>query len=380
MASLYDRLKSAQPIKVAEPRAVQQECLVVTKRVSLGDMPDIFPAPLMADISNQDIRNDLLPQDLLFLDTETTGLSRGAGTIAFLIGYGQIKGNELHITQVLMRDYHQEILLLKDLVNRFQSSRCLLTYNGTSFDLPLLQGRLVMNRLQTDVSSLMHLDLLHAARRIFRMRLGRCPLTRLEEMLFGLIREDDLPGSEVPARYFEYLKQQDEALLRDVLKHNQQDIHSLALLFLRLVQVYTKPHEIAHQQDLFSLGRVYERQGQKERAITCYKACSEKAVRDIARLRMAEILRKQRRDNEALAEYETLRQSRSVSPQVYISLAKIYEHRFRDPARALEIANQGMLYCSERFGFSAQEDADFLDLQHRSLRLRRKVDKAREMD
>jgi len=69
-----------------------------------------------------------------------------------------------------------------------------------------------------------------------------------------------------------------------------------------------------------------------------------------------------------------------VSPQVYISLAKIYEHRFRDPARALEIAKQGMLYCSERFGFSAQEDADFLDLQHRSLRLRRKVDKAREMD
>lgn len=380
MASLYDRLKSAQPLKPAIPQTVHQECLVVTKRISLGQVPNLFPAALMADISNRQIAEDLMPQDLLFLDTETTGLSRGAGTLAFLIGYGQIQGNDLVITQMLMRDYHQEIQLLMDLLKRLQASQCLMTYNGTSFDVPLLQGRLVMNRLQADLTRLPHLDLLHAARRIFRLRLGRCPLTRLEEVLFGFVREDDLPGSEVPARYFEYLKQQDDALLQDVLAHNQQDIHTLALLFLHLTAVYARPHEITHQQDLFSLGRVYECQGQKERAITCYRACSEKTVREFARLRMAEILRKQRRDEEALREYESLRESRSVNPQVYISLAKIYEHRFRDPARALEIANQGMLYLSERHGFAAQNDADFLDLQHRSLRLRRKVDRIREMD
>ena len=380
MSSLYDRLKSAQPLAPVKHPPAQEDCLVVTRRISLQDMPASFPAPLMSDISNGQIAMELKPQDLLFLDTETTGLSRGAGTVAFLIGYGQIEGNELVITQVLMRDYHQEQELLLDLRRRIQSAGCLMTYNGASFDLPLLQSRLIINRQQLDLFEMPHLDLLHAARRIFRLRLGRCPLNRLEEVLFGFVRENDLPGSEVPVRFFDYLKTRNEGLLTDVLTHNQQDIHTLALLFSHLIQVFAQPGGIAHQEDLFSLGTVYERQGQQERAITCYRACSEKAVRDIARLRMAEILRKQRRDAEAVLEYETLRQSHGVNPKVFISLAKIYEHRYRDPARALEIATQGMLYCSERYGFAAQEHADFLDLQHRSLRLRRKVDKIREMD
>ena len=380
MSSLYDRLKSAQPITKAATQTAFEDCLVVTTSVSLGEMPACFPASLVGDITNQAFSMDLAPRDLLFLDTETTGLSRGAGTIAFLIGYGQVVGDELVITQVLMRDYHQEILLLKDLQERIRASKCLLTYNGSSFDLPLLEGRLIMNRLEQDLVKLPHIDLLHSARRIFRQRLGRCPLTRLEEEVFGFKREGDLPGSEVPARYFEYLKQHDERLLTDVLDHNRQDIQTLAMLFLRLARMFSTPEQVAHQQDLFSLGRVFERQGQKERAITCYKACSEQAVRDIARLRLAEILRKQRRDGEAQAAYESLRNSGAVNPKVFISLAKIYEHRFRDPARALEIATQGMLYCSERYGFEAQEHADFQDLQHRSLRLRRKVDLNREMD
>ncbi|NLX83796.1 MAG: hypothetical protein GXZ04_08325 [Clostridiales bacterium] len=372
---MYDRLISAQPIKQTAQAHLPETCLIRKRRISLkGQQVRAFTAEIMSFISNQNVQIECKPEELLFLDTETTGLARGAGTIAFLIGYGQIIGDELHITQVLMRDYHQEILLLEDFLERVKGCRCLLTYNGASFDLPLLQSRLIMNRLQFDLSNVLHLDLLHAARRIFKLRLGRCPLNRMEELVFNFTREDDLPGSEVPGRFFEYLKHRDEGLLEDVLRHNDQDIITLSLLFLDLVGLHTNPLETPHQQDLLSLGTVYEKQGHHTRAIACYRACSDQAVLDIARLRTAEIYRKQRRDQEAADEYETLRQSRAVNPKVFISLAKIYEHRFKDPARALEIARQGMLYCSERIGFFAAEDRDYLDLQKRSLRLMRKVE------
>ncbi len=375
MASLYDRLKSAQPIKQKASSHLPETCLVRKRRICLGEMKGrVFDAQLMSYISNKSIQMDCKAEDLLFLDTETTGLARGAGTIAFLVGYGQLQDDDLVITQVLMRDYHQEVLLLEDLIKRVNACKCLITYNGASFDIPLLQSRLIMNRLKFELSTVLHLDLLHAARRIFRLRLGRCPLNRMEELVFNFTREDDLPGAEVPARYFDYLKQRDEGLLEDVLRHNDQDIHTLARLFLHLSHLHQQPLEAEHQEDLFSLGAVYEKQGLHSRAIACYRACSDKAVRDIARLRAAEIYRKQRQDEEAVQAFETLRQGRFVNPKVFISLAKIYEHRFRDPARALEIARQGMIYCSERIGFDAAEDRDYLDLHYRSLRLMRKVE------
>ena len=111
--------------------------------------------------------------------------------------------------------------------------------------------------------------------------------------------------------------------------------------------------------------------------MTCYRACTERDVREMARLRMAELYRRQRQDEQAASLYESLHLQGSLSPQVYISLAKIYEHRFRDPARALEITRQGMIYCYEHRGQDAVNDPGFKDLEQRSLRLIRKVEKKR---
>ena len=378
MPSLYDRLNSIRPLSQQAPKPpAHPDCLVETHWVDLPDMSgDLFSAQVAQTLTNGLVAQQLAPEGLLFFDTETTGLSRGAGTLAFLIGYGQIAGSRLKITQVLMRDYPQEPLLLDDFLTRAEDSELLVTYNGASFDLPLLQSRLTVNRKRADPLDKPHLDLLHAARRVFKLRLGRCPLSRMEEMVFGFTREHDLPGAQVPERYFSYLKEQDEALLRDVLDHNRQDILTLAMLYLRLAALHARPHEAEHQQDLFSLGRLFERGGDAQRAISCYKACSDKDVREIARLRMAEIYRRQRMDEQAASEYEQLRAQGAISPRVYISLAKIYEHRFRDPARALEIARQGMIYCYERRGQDALNDPDFQDLEKRSLRLIRKAEKS----
>lgn len=379
MASLYERLNSAAPIKKASPTPeAPQDCLRVETWVDfdLGGQT-AFSEENISFVSKGALKEAFEAGDFLFFDTETTGLSRGAGTVAFLVGYGQFRDNKLKVTQVLMRDYPQEILLLSDFMDKVRESRCLVSYNGLTFDLPLMQGRLTMNRLRADLSDLPHLDLLHIARRVFKLRLGRIPLTRLEEELLGLKRENDLPGAMVPPRYFEYLEKKDESLLSDILEHNRQDIISLARLFIYILTLYQYPENASHHQDLFSIGRAFEGMGNKARAIACYRACSDKTVRDMARFRMAEIHRKDKHDEEALSGLETLRKDGAFNARVFISLAKIYEHRYRQPARALEITRQGMVYCFERFGEDASNHKDYLDLERRSLRLSRKVEKER---
>ncbi len=379
MASLYERLNSINPIRKAAPSLeLPADCLMRETRIELGQMDlALFSLNVISDMSKGGVKAGFLPKDLLFFDTETTGLSRGAGTIAFLVGYGRIEESHLVVTQVLMRDYPQEALLLNDFISRFNDSRCLISYNGQSFDLPLLQGRLTMNRLRADLDKIPHLDLLHIARRVFKLRLGRVPLTKLEESLLNITRDNDLPGAQVPARYFEYLEKRDEGLLEEVLLHNCQDIISLARLYLHIAGLFMSPEALSHHQDLFSIARAYEGMGQRERAISCYRACSDKTVRDLARFRLAEIYRKSRMDEEAEQGFLTLTKEGAVSARVFIGLAKIYEHRYREPRRALEITRQGMVYCLERYGETANQLADFQDLEGRVKRLMRKVENER---
>ncbi len=379
MPSLYDKLKSAKPIRPeAMPRPEAGECLTRLERVSLSGLEARqVSAQALSFLSSGKVISDFAPEEYLFIDTETTGLSGGAGTLAFLIGVGRMEGNELVITQVLMRDYPQESMLMRRFIQMLRGVRCLVTYNGASFDLPLLEGRMTINRMGEDFSGFQHIDLLHAARRIFKLRLGRCSLTRMEEEVFGEKRTDDLPGSEVPRRYFDYLNSRDEGLLKDVLDHNRQDIASLARLFFRMARMHEQPLDIPHQEDLFSMGRSYERQGHIERAGDCYRACTGRGIREMARMRLAEMYRRKRMDEKAAEEFEHLRATPSASGRVFISLAKIYEHRFHQPLRALEIARQGMVYCSERQAFDSTAEGEYLDLEHRCQRLMRKVEQAR---
>jgi uncharacterized protein YprB with RNaseH-like and TPR domain len=376
MASLYDKLNRMQPIKPAERRSADdRDCLVVTKRFPIWEWGGgEVSADAMAFLSDRKINSEMLSGDYLFLDTETTGLSNGAGTLAFLIGLGRIDGKDLVITQILMRDYHQETLLLREFSRFLENAKCLVTFNGASFDIPLLQGRLTINRIGGELSLLPHLDLLHSARRVFKLRLGRCSLQRLEEQVFGEVRTDDLPGSEVPKRYFEYLASRDEGLLTDVLEHNLHDISSLARLLLVMAGMHREPLKAAHQEDLFSLGRVFERLDEGVRAAECYRAVGGN-VGHIAKLRLAELYRKKRMDSEAAEVFEALKRSPGVNGRVFISLSKIYEHSFIQPERALEIARQGMIYCTERLSFSAAIEEEFKDLEHRCKRLSRKVEK-----
>ncbi len=167
-----------------------------------------------------------------YFDTETTGLSTGAGTVIFLAGIGWVDGDRFVSRQLLLPDYPHERAVLRLLTADLLARKRLVTYNGRGFDLPLLVTRLTVNGLFRELADLpqVHDDLLPVSRRLFRRPLGGARLAQVEAGVLGVQRASDCPGSEVPMRYFGYLRGGSPDLLAQVLDHNLQDIVSLALL------------------------------------------------------------------------------------------------------------------------------------------------------
>ncbi|MDQ2853654.1 MAG: ribonuclease H-like domain-containing protein [Chloroflexota bacterium] len=174
-----------------------------------------------------------------YFDTETTGLSTGAGTVVFLAGLGHVEGSALVVRQLLLPDYPHEAALLRLVAAELAALPRVVTYNGRGFDLPLLISRLTVHRLFREMAALpeRHDDLLPVARRLYRRPLGGARLADVESGVLGVVRSGDCPGSEVPSRYFGYLRGGSPDLLTDVLDHNLQDIVSLALLEAEIVRM-----------------------------------------------------------------------------------------------------------------------------------------------
>jgi len=219
----------------------------------------------------------LRPDDLLFLDTETTGLS-GAGTIAFMVGVAFIESSQdpsgsrqaFVVRQYFLRDHGDEPAMLFLLSQLLAQRKGLVTFNGRSFDLPLLDTRYLMNRLDGLVGDLRdrpHIDLLPPSRRLWRHRFTSCSLGSLEEKLLGLTRnQEDIPGWAIPGLYLEYLRSRDAREMRRVFYHNQVDMLSMATLIVRILRQFTQPQPGDHPLDLLSLGRWQMAMGQTTEA------------------------------------------------------------------------------------------------------------------
>lgn len=374
MLSLRDKLRATQgtPRKNTPVRPAPQDCYIRTARFPLPEGTRLTDGTLALMQGDPNIPHHVEPEELLFLDTETTGLSHGAGTVAFLVGVGIIRDGALTVTQYLMRDYDEEAFVLRHVWEHLRKCGVLVTYNGRSFDMPLLDTRFVMQRMRVDTASIPHADLLHTARRVWKLRLRRCNLGTLEELIFHEPRENDLPGAEVPQRYFDYLKSKDFSLLEDILQHNAQDIASLARLLFVLGGVHDDPLSAEHLQDIYSLGRVFEKRGQQEKARMCYRAADAGSMSALSRARLADNLRREKQPQEAAALYEKMIASRQGGAKPYIALSKLLEHRLKVPQAALEIARRGMLYASD-LPDSPQNAADFEDLSKRYARLLKKA-------
>lgn len=290
--------------------------------------------------------------EVVYLDTETTGLAGGTGTLAFLIGLGTVEGSKFVVRQFFVRDYPEEKAMLAALAEALDGYRGLATFNGKTFDVPLLETRYTLARLRSPFARLIHLDLLHPARRLWKLRLGSCELTHLESEVLGVHREGDVQGSEIPGIYFDYLRTGDARGLQPVFYHNALDIITLAALAVEMARVLRNGNEASTEPqtsslDLFSLSRIFDRVGALEQSVsTCQRALAAglpESVESRALWHLS-LQHKRRREHELAANLwiELTRREPVLAIQAYEELAIYYEHGRRDVATALEFVEAAL--------------------------------------
>lgn len=371
MLSLRDKLKAYGAQPRAEAKKAPDDCFVRETTVPLSAFS--LPEELQGDtlsLMQGEAFSHCRREKICFLDTETTGLSHGAGTVAFLTGVGFFTPDGFVVRQYLMRDYDEETFLLERVAEHLTHSDLLCTFNGATFDLPLLETRFTMQRMRDRYCHKPHIDLLPVSRRVWKLRLKKCSLASLEEAVLGMRRQDDLPGALVPERYFAFLKSQDFSLLEDVLRHNAQDIISLAHILDRLMRLHDAPLLTAQApEDLFSLGKIYEKRGRGQGARMCYRAADRGSMSLLARGRMADSFRREGDWEAAARVYETMIEDRQGGVGPLIALAKICEHRKKDLPAAIEYTRRAILLAADRPG------SDMPALQKRYQRLMMKARK-----
>ena len=321
----------------------------------------------------------LAPDDLrrpLFLDTETTGLSGGTGTVAFLIGLACRDGAGLRLVQFFLRDFNQEDALLWAVGQYVQQAGVVVSYNGRTFDWPLLQTRLVMRRVDPSWPSPPHLDLLTLARRIFKPRLPDCALQTIEQAVLDLHRLEDLPGSLIPGRYLAWLRERDLHVLEPVFSHNRQDVLSMALLLARFERVLAGLEDL-DPLDRFGRARLLEAKGFTQQAIAEYRWLWVESrrvqltftARGAIGLRLAKLLRRQGQWAEARAVLEECWHCQAFPYPAAIELAKLLEHQARDLEAARRLVGDALRLLSVAVVPNPQWQAD---LRRRMQRLDRR--------
>jgi len=287
------------------------------------------------------------PEQWLFLDTETTGLAGGSGTYAFLVGIAWWEGGGLEIEQFFMREYSEERALLFALRERIAEHPVLVTFNGKSFDWPLLETRYRMCRKISVPAPRAHLDFLHPARNLWRLRLGSVRLSELERYVLGWDRGTDVLSGQIPRIYFDYLRGGPPERLVPVLNHNQMDLRGLAALSSRVLILLSDAENLGQDGlELFGVSRICEKGGEDARARKLYE-------KSIASFLPAETDRTARRSLARLAKREgdfdlacelwkgALGNSRH-GYEAYEQLAIYYEHTARHPEQALEVVGQAI--------------------------------------
>jgi uncharacterized protein len=312
------------------------------------------------------------PCRLLFLDTETTGLAGGTGTYAFLVGVGYVEGDRFVVVQHFMRDFDEEPALLHALEPLLERASGLVTFNGSGFDLPLLETRFVLARRRWP-APLGHLDLLRPARRVWSARFDDCRLATLEREILGLVREEDVPGALIPALYFDFLRFRRTAPLARVFAHNRADVLSLAALLGWFTRAVDGAGEVGLDAwNLAGLGRLWER-ADAERSAHYYRAALQAGLdggeAHRVRLRLALWEKRRARWEAACALWQDATGTGAFDPRPWEELAKYHEHRSRDLATAHAV----VLEALELAEAVAAPSRTLAALLHRRGRLERRL-------
>ena len=298
------------------------------RRLVPGDNP-IDPS----ELSELLLPNGYAPEDLLFFDIETTGLSGGAGSVVFLFGSARLEGRELLCEQLFLADFPGEPEFLQQLAKRIGRHRLFLSYNGRAFDAPLLKTRFVLNRMPFQLER--QEDLLFWARRLWRRFLPDCSLGTVERGILGVERGEDVPGWEVPGIYLSYLMGGEAGRLSLVMEHNLQDVLSLTRIYGHVNRLL-REEELPANTDGTTLGSYLLRTGHGRGEIIL----NDTFAGGDARAGRALSLHYKRlgRWGEAVALWEAMAREHSLFAAV--ELAKYHEHRLRNPRLALDWVNR----------------------------------------
>lgn len=306
--------------------------------------PDARALQLLLPERPEDITD---PDQWLFLDTETTGLSGGSGTYAFLVGIAWWESGGLEIEQFFMREYSEEKALLLALRERIAEHPVLVTFNGKSFDWPLLETRYRMSRKISLPTPRAHLDFLHPARNLWRLRLGSVRLSELERYVLGWDRGADLLSGLIPQIYFDYLRGGPPERLVPVLNHNQMDLRGLAALSTRILSLLSDAENLGQDGlELFGVSRICEKRGDHTRARNLY----ERSVASIlptetdrvARRSLARIAKRQGDYDLACELWRDAVGNSRHGYKAYEQLAIYYEHKAHDLEQARQIVRQAL--------------------------------------
>jgi uncharacterized protein YprB with RNaseH-like and TPR domain len=343
----------------------------------IGDLLQ-HPSQLAGEIVGQAELGESSLEQLVFLDTETTGLAGGAGTLVFLVGVGAFIDGQFRLHQYFLRDPAEEAALLYALQEDLESARGFVTFNGRAFDVPLVEMRYVIGlQRQWALSSWPHFDLLFPARRLWQGVLPDCTLSTLEREICGVDRTgEDVPGAEIPALYMEYLRTGDAAQMHRVVYHNEIDVLSLVSLATQILGRYT-PGVVAKLSapEALAVARWHQqrgRSGDANEAFTQARSTGKRSVR-IEAIRYQTIhLKRDGRHPEALEAWRTWCEISPEDPRPCIELAKYYEWKVKDLEQALAWAESALVSLTHWRDDWRREQA-WNEIAHRMKRLARKL-------
>ena len=384
------KLVDRTPVETVVPGDYRQtrygESFVYEQRYPLNHLhgsislrPTAIPT-ILAEWAKDTRISEMAIERFIFFDTETSGLAGGTGTYAFMVGAGRFEGDEFVLAQFFLRDPSEESAMLEALTEFIAPCEILVSYNGKSFDAPLLQTRYRLHDMPIPFEDYAHLDLLHLARRLWRDRLSSRTLQSIEEHILGVARtSEEVPGYEIPYLYFDYLRDRDATSMKGVFYHNEIDILSLATLLNHASTMLANPfgENVEHSLDVISIAKLFEDLLRWDEAARLYEhgLQGELPEEDFARaVKRLAVLQRRRGDiAEAVKWWEQAAREGHIYAQV--ELAKHYEHRVKDFDKAKEYTQTAVNFVEEN-DFPAYERTHWVDeLSHRLKRLDRKIGK-----
>lgn len=358
-------------------------CYIMEFKYDLGDfhghrrIREVFQVDgkPISEILKEPTTKALDPKNALYLDIESTGLSAAEGAFAFMIGLGFFEKDCFKVVQLFARDYTEEPAALDFLVKIAGNHTHLVTFNGRSFDIPMLDSRLALAKFDARLGLMPHIDLLVPARRLWKYNDHRCSLGALEKAQLGFVRHGDVPGVEIPALYNEYLRTRDLRKLVVVFTHNIYDVVSMVVLQTHISEILSDQRDVElAPTEVYALGRIHNFYGRTDRAYLLFEKCVKnlKGEQQLGAYKeMAKILRKEKRLDDAAKIYEAMLLQKPEKLFPYMKLAVHLENRAKDFKGALKVIEYGF----ENVVFTTYEKKE--NWENRKQRVLTKLEKSK---